>query len=432
MQEAFRSAVTNKSKTFGMDEELFSSYSRLINPAYPPFLRRLGIDRVAVKAEGACITDSCGRTYIDCISGYGLFNLGHNHPRVVEALKAQLNDKQLFTRPFITEVQVRLAEKLAEISPEGLSCSFVCNSGSEAIDSVIKLARLYKGKKEIITAENSFHGYTLGALSASGILAFKRPFEPLIGEIIHVPFGDSKTLENCVSSDTAAILLEPIQHEAGLSIPSHDYFRNVRRICNEHDIIFILDETKTGFGKTGCMFAIEHFGVTPDVLVIGKSMGGGLMPIGAMIAKEKYWKKFGLTFSMSASSFAGNALASRAALTTISVLQDEDLINDCRRKGTMFLKRLGQCTEKHSRVLKGVKGLGLLIGVETTTPQKASILAREMIRRNVLVAPAFGNSSALIFEPPLVISVEQINTVIDCFEDSLRDLTEDEVEKSHE
>ena len=163
-----------------MDEDLFEIYANLINPTYPGFLRRLGLDRVAVTADGATITDSSGKIFIDCIGGYGLFNLGHNHPKIIEALKNQLDQKQLFTKPFITEIQVRLSERLADITPDGLNCSFVCNSGSEAIDNAIKLARLCKGKKEIITAENSFHGYTFGALSASGIPSFKKLFEKFI------------------------------------------------------------------------------------------------------------------------------------------------------------------------------------------------------------------------------------------------------------
>jgi len=406
----------NTSGSDTLDERLFESYGRLINPAYPQFLKRLGLNRIAVKAEGATITDSAGRTYIDCVGGYGLFNLGHNHPEIIQGLKEQLDKKELFTKPLITEAPVKFAEKLAEISPESLSCSFVCNSGSEAIDSAMKLARLHKGKQEIITAINSFHGYTFGALSASGILSFKKLFEPMVPGVLHVPFGDIKALENMVSSDTAAILLEPMQHEAGIFLPPKDYFQQVRRICEKNDIILILDEIKTGCGKTGRMFAFEHSGVVPDILVLGKSLGGGLMPIGALIAKKRLWRKFGLSFPMSASSFAGNTLASCAALLTLQLIQRENIIEECEKKGDLLLDQLQRCAEKYPAILKSVKGLGLLIGIETVRAKNTMGLAKEMVQQGVLTAPAFGNPSVLMIEPPLIISREQIHQVLEAFE----------------
>ena len=404
------------------DEKLYESYAKLINHAYPHFLKRLGIDKIAVRAEGATITDSSGKIYIDCIGGYGLFNIGHNHPKIIQALKKQLDKKELFSKPLITEVQVRLAEKFNEITPASLSCSFVSNSGSEAIDNAIKLARLYKGKKEIITATNSFHGYTFGALSASGILSFKKLFEPLVPGIIHVPFGDIKALENAVTPDTAAILLEPIQHEAGVVLPPEDYFHQIRSICDEKDIIFILDEIKTGLGKTGQMFAFEHFGIVPDILALGKSLGGGLMPVGALIATKKFWKKFGLSFPMSASSFAGNSLTSRAALSAIKIIQEESLVDDCRKKGIVLIGALKNCIKKHPGIFKSINGLGLLIGIETVQPQKTIGLVKEMVRSNVLTTPAFGNPAVLMIEPPLVISFDQIQKVVTSFENACKTL----------
>ena len=399
-----------------LDKTLFELYGTLINPTYPQFLKRLGLNRRAVSAEGVTITDSSGKTYIDCIGGYGLFNLGHNHPEIIQKLKEQLDKRELFTKPFITGTQVRLAEKLAEITPESLSCSFVCNSGSEAIDSAIKLARLYKGKQEIITAINSFHGYTFGALSASGISSFKRLFEPLVPGIHHVPFGDIEALEKTISLNTAAILLEPIQHEVGGLLPPDGYFQQVRKICEANDILFILDEIQTGCGKTGRMFAFEHLGVVPDILVFGKSLGGGLIPIGALMANKKFWRKFGLSFPMSASSFAGNTLACCVALATIHILQQERLIKDCEKKGRLFLNQLQDDVEKYPSILKTINGLGLLIGIETEHAKTAMGLAREMIRQNVLTVPAFGNPSVLMIEPPLIISFDQIEKVLDAFE----------------
>jgi len=397
------------------DMNLFESYGRLINPAYPSFLIKLGLDKVAVGAQGATITDSEGKTYIDCVGGYGLFNLGHNNPDIIEALTDQLKEQQLLTKPLISEIQVRFAECIEKITPGELSCSFILNSGSEAIDCAIKLVRLHKGGKTIITAEKSFHGHTFGALTASGIPSFKRAFQPLLPGFISVPFGDIEALKQSISADTGAVLIEPIQHEAGILLPPDGYLQKVRKLCDEHGMILILDEIKTGFGKTGRMFACEHYDVVPDILVLGKSLGGGLIPTGAVVAKSHLWKRFGLSFPMSASSYAGNVLACRAGLSTIRYIQQSSLLADCAEKGKMLLRSFRDYVGEYPNILRSADGLGLLIGIETQSGKIALELAKEMIRQGIIVVPAFGNSSVLMVEPPLVISFQQIRAVVDSF-----------------
>ncbi|UCF06397.1 MAG: aspartate aminotransferase family protein [bacterium] len=397
------------------DRELFESYGRLINPSYPSFLAKLGLGNVAARAQGATITDSQGRTFIDCIGGYGLFNVGHNNPEIVQALTDQLREQQLFTKPFITEVQVRAAECIEEIAPGALTCSFILNSGSEAIDCAIKLVRLHRGGKTIITAQRSFFGHTFGALSASGIPSFNRSFRPLLPGFINVPFGDAEALERSITEETAAVMIEPVQHEAGVVVPPDGYLQEVRNLCDRHNLILILDEIKTGIGKTGRMFACEHFGIVPDILVLGKSLGGGLVPIGAVVAKESLWKRFGMSFPMSASSYAGNVLACRAALSTIRFITGSGVMEECARKGELLLGAFRQCVGEYPDILRSADGLGLLIGIETQGGKVTLELAQEMIKQGVLTVPAYGNSSVLMVEPPLVISVEQIRTVVDSF-----------------
>lgn len=397
------------------DMNLIESYGRLINPAYPSFLNKLGLNKIAVGARGATITDSEGNTYIDCVGGYGLFNLGHNNPDIIESLTDQLKEQQLLTKPLISEIQVRLAECIENITPGELSCSFILNSGSEAIDCAIKLVRLHRGGKTIITAQKSFHGHTFGALTASGIPSFKRAFQPLLPGFISVPFGDIEALKQSISADTGAVLIEPIQHEAGILLPPNGYLQNVRKLCDEHDLIMILDEIKTGFGKTGRMFACEHYNVVPDILVLGKSLGGGLIPTGAVVAKSHLWKRFGLSFPMSASSFAGNVLACRAGLSTIRYIQRGSLLADCAEKGKMLLRSFRDYVGEYPNILRSADGLGLLIGIKTQSGKIALELAKEMIRQGIIVVPAFGNSSVLMVEPPLVISFQQIRAVVDSF-----------------
>lgn len=398
-----------------LDDELYRDYGRFINSTYPGFLRRLSVEHAAVKAEGATITDSAGKTYIDCVAGYGMFNLGHNHPLLIEALTNQLKEGTLLSRPFITEPQVELAKRLAAVTPGDLDCAFVCNSGSEAIDSALKLARLHTGRKRLVTAFDSFHGYTYGALSATGIGAFKRGFEPMVPDIVHVPFGDVKALERELDSDTAAVLLEPVQHEAGVVVPDASYLPAVRRLCDEVGALLILDEIKTGMGKTGEMFACSAVDVVPDILVLGKSLSGGVIPIGALVGRRRLWRRFSLSFPMSASSYAGNVLACRSALTAIRILEEGDLLEECEEKGRILLDGLREVAGMYPEVVRDVSGTGLLLGVTAADSQKALDLARQLIERGVLVLPAYGNNSVLMVEPPLVVSGEEVQRVIEAF-----------------
>ena len=401
---------------------LFDSYSQLINSTYPSFLKRLGINATAIKSEGATITDSKGRTYIDCIGGYGIFNLGHNPPQIINALIEILRKNQPFNKPFISESQVRLAELLADVTPGNLACSFVCNSGSEAIDNAIKFARLSLRKPSIIAAQGAFHGYTYGALSATGIPAFKRSFGPLVPNILHVPFGDSKALRGKITKDTAAVLLEPVQHEAGVRLASKSYFQKVREICDHNDILLIIDEIKTGFGKTGKMFACEYYGIVPDLLVLGKSMGGGLIPIGSLLGKKSLWKKFSFSFPMSASSFSGNNLACVAAIETIKILLNSNIIDDCAKKGNILLYGFHKILKKYPRIVIKVTGIGLLLGIQAINNRIAFAISKEMIKRSVLMFPAYGDNSFLMIEPPLVISQNQISQVLNAFDGACEEL----------
>ena len=390
------------------DSIIYDKYERFINSTYPPFLRNIGLDYAAVRAEQATITDSSGREYIDCSGGYGICGIGHNHPELIAAMTGQLQGNHTTNRPFISEISVRLAESLAGMVPIDDAFTFFCNSGSEAVDSAIKLARLRRGKKKILSAQNSFHGYTLGALSVSGIPSFKRLFEPLLPEISHIPYNDIASLREAMTAEVAALILEPMQHEAGVVVPDSAYFQEVRCICDEAGALLIMDEIKTGCGRTGRMFASEHYGISPDMILLGKSLGGGIMPIGALVARRSCFKKFSLSFSMSASSYAGNSMACQAAYTTLQILQRDGLIQDVARKGDMIIERMGALVNRFNNILQSVTGRGLLIGLETRDAKVAHQMVREMTREGVIVLPAFARPSVLMIEPPFVISDAQI------------------------
>lgn len=403
-------------------EEIYSCYEAHVNPVYPSFLRRLGIPYPAASAEGAVIRDVRGNEYIDCTSGYGLLNLGHNHPALVEAAIDQLRSRQPLTRPMITEIQALLARRLAAAAPGDLECVFLCNSGSEAVDSAIKLARLTTGRPKILSALGSFHGYTYGALSASGIPRMQKAFGPLVSGIDHVPYGETPAVQAALGPDVAAVLLEPVQHEAGVRPPPDGYLRAVRDLCDAAGVLLILDEVKTGFGRTGPLFACGYLGIVPDILVLGKSLGGGLVPAGAVVARKSLWRRFGLSFGMSASSYAGNALACRVALRVLELIGEEPILDQGSRMGGLLAERLQEAVRRHSPMLEEVRMVGLLASVRTDGPASAAALSASLCRKGVLAMPAFGDGAELMFEPPLVITERQVAQVAAALEDSCREI----------
>lgn len=387
------------------DEELLDKYLMYLNPHYADFLARLGLASTVEEAEGATIRDRRGQSYIDFVAGYGIFNLGHNPPRLLETLHRELDSLPLWNRPFLNAPLAELAEKLADLTPDGLSRVFVCSTGAEAVESAIKLARLSTGRAEIVAAEGAFHGFTLGALSVSGIPAQSRPFRPLLPEVRHVPFGDAEALSEAVSERTAAVLLEPIQAEIGAVTPPEGYLTAAREICDHSGALLLIDEVRTGMGRTGPLFAIEHERVTPDVLILGKSMAGGIVPIGAIVARDQIWGRFGLSFSMSASSFAGNRLACAAALEALAIVETEDILERGQKVGAALRAGLEDLVAEHPALVKRLTGRGLLLGLHFVGSKEAHEVIRRSIESSLLVAAAFCNNRCLLIEPPLTIEL---------------------------
>jgi len=397
------------------DGYYYDRYGEYINAWYTTYLMNLGIKNLGYKAEGATITDSKGNTLIDCTSGYGIGNIGHNNPVIIEAIIGQLKRGEVNTRPYINKIQIELSDLLKSIAPGELECSYLFNSGSEAIENAIKLVRLYKGGKKIISMKNSFHGYTLGALSASGVNSFKKSFEPLLPGFEQVEFGKIEELYKIKDNEVGAILIEPIQHDAGVKIPPRGYLKQVRKLCDEKNIILILDEVITGIGKTGYMFASEYFEIVPDILVIGKSLGAGLIPIGAIITRKNLWQRFGLSFPMSATSYGGNSLACRTAIETIKFIQDNGILESVRNKALILSEQLNNLSSQYPEIILSIRGIGLMFGLEITNKNIASRIVKDMIENNVIVYQSFGNANIIMVEPPLVISFEQISKIIEAF-----------------
>ena len=366
------------------------------------------------KGRGMKVWDTDGKEYLDFLGGVAVNCLGHCHPKVVVAIQKQAQRLIHISNYFHIESQTKLAKVLVDNS--FANKVFFCNSGAEANEAAIKLARRYfrelvgQHKFEIITALNSFHGRTLGTLSATGQEKFKIGFDPLVPGFKHVEFNDVDAIEKAITKNTCAVMLEPVQGESGVKIPDEDYLREVRKLCDKHGILLILDEVQTGMGRTGKLFAYENYGMTPDIMTLAKGLAGGF-PIGAMLAADKVAAAF--EPGTHGSTFGGNPLACNAALATIDVLIEDDFILDqCRRMGTYFKKRLEELQKEFPSVIAEVRGMGLLVGIELT--RDGAPLVKECMERGLLINCTAGN--ILRFMPPLIITEKEIDHLIDILE----------------
>jgi putrescine aminotransferase len=389
--------------------ETFDRYQRFLNPGLARLFRFGATETVEWAAAGCFVWDIHGREYIDCACGPAIFNIGHRHPRVLAAVRDQLDRIPMSVRTMPSAPQAELAERLAEVAPGDLQYTFFCNSGAEAVEGALKLARLASGRPGFIAMRDAFHGKTFGALSATGRDYYRKPFEPLLPGFTHVPFGDAPALEAAIGGDTAAVILEPVQGEAGVIVPPRGYLRAVREICDRRGVLLIADEIQTGLGRTGRMFCVEHEGVTPDILTLAKALGGGVVPIGAFMARPALWDEFRRHPYLHSSTFGGNPLACRAALATLDVLRDERLPERAAPLGEHFLLRLREIQKRHPTVVRAVRGCGLMIGVEFAHSDYALMVSAEAGHRGVITFYTLNKPEVIRIEPPLVITPDLID-----------------------
>ncbi|MCQ1537096.1 acetylornithine transaminase [Methanosarcina sp. KYL-1] len=358
---------------------------------------------VLSKGRGALVQDIYGREYIDCVAGIAVNNVGHCHPKVVRAIQAQAGELIHTSNLYYTEIQAELAENLVSVT--GMERVFFCNSGAEAVEAAMKLARVVSGKSSFVAAEHSFHGRTIGALSVTHKSMYRDPFMPPVSsETAFVPYSDADAVRKAISKNTAAVILEPIQGEGGVNVPDAGYLKEVREICDETGTLLIFDEVQTGFGRTGTWFCKEHFGIEPDIMSMAKAIGGGF-PMGAIAARD------GISFERGqhASTFGGGPLACAAALASIEAIREEKLLERSKEMGAYFTEKLRNMARDD---VVEVRGKGLMVGVEIKYPcGKFVDFARE---NGVLVNCT--SDSVLRLVPPLVITKEQIDTVVDVIE----------------
>ncbi len=393
-----------------------------VNPGFLEYRKsgaRGTLDAAVEWSDAANVfTDVRGREYIDCLGGFGIFNLGHRHPKVVAAVRAQLGRQALHSQDLLDPLRAMLAKTLALVTPGDLAFSFFCNSGTEAVEAALKLARAYDPRKPtIVVATRGFHGKSFGSLSASGKAAFRVPFGAMLPGFKHVPFNDVAALVDVLSTchstgeDVGAVLLEPIQGEGGVIIPSDDYLPAVRRLCDEYHALLIFDEVQTGMGRTGRMFACEHYGVQPDILCLAKALGGGVMPIGATIATEAVFSSLFDNPFLHTTTFGGNPLACAAALATIDTLIEERLPERAAEMGEYMLAGLRRAVRGHEDLVLDVRGKGLLIALEFASDAVGFAASKYLFERGVLVAGTLVNALTVRVEPPLTIERAQADRV---------------------
>ena len=362
---------------------------------------------VIVRGQGASLFDAGGVEYLDCASGHGVANLGHAHPKIAEALYQQANKLITLFETFPNDQRAMLMDKITKLLP-GLDRVFLCNSGTEAVEAAFKFARLSTGRKNIVAAMRAFHGRTYGSLSATYNKKYREGFEPLVPGFWHVPYNNIEALEQAVNEETAAVILEVVQGEGGVYVAKGEYLRAVRRLCDERGALLIVDEIQTGFGRTGRMFAIQHFGVIPDMLTCAKSLAGGV-PMGAVLIGQSIKK---LTPGVHGSTFGGNPLACAAALAVLHVIQEENLARQAQVKGAYLLDKLRRIPSPH---IREVRGMGLMVGIEMK--QKVSPYLKALQERQIIALNA--GMTVIRLLPPLVISYQQMDHLVDVLSEVL-------------
>ncbi len=392
-------------------DETYENYKTFVTPPLARVMKLSG-SPVEVRASGTTIWDQNGKAYLDFAGGYGVFTLGHSHPRVVAAVREQLDRMALSGKTMFDPLVGRLARALGELAPGDLSISFFANSGAEAVEGALKLARAATKRAKIVATHAGYHGKTLGALAASGSDYYKSAFGPLLADVVHVPYGDTNVLREALV-DAAAFIVEPVQGEGGVIVPPLGYLRRVREACDAAGALLVADEVQTGLGRCGFAFACDRDGVVPDVLTLAKGLSGGVVPIGAYVARPSVWHAaYAKAPMLHTSTFGGNPLACAAALAALDVLRDDGLIENARARGERLLTGAREIADDYPDVVRDVRGLGLLVGVELRSEGYAGTIVPEMLRRGVTTAWTLNRQRVIRLEPPLIVTAEEVERAL--------------------
>lgn len=380
------------------------------------------------QGEGSILRDVMGREYIDMLGGFGLYSPGIRHPKIVAAAKAQLDRSPQYSQEMLDPLRAHLAKVIAKLTPGDIQYGFFANSGTEAVDGAMKLAKLYTGKSGFISTLKGFHGKSLGALSLLGKAVYRQPLLPLLEGVRQVPFGDADAIEQAleyakeVGDGIAAVVVEPIQGEAGAIEPPDEYWPRLREICDKYEVLLIADEVQTGFGRTGKIFGVDHWDVTPDIMCFGKALGGGVIAMSGFFSTAKIWKCMEPNPFMHTTTTGGNPVACAAALAQITVLLEEDLAGQAAEKGVYIKAKVNAMQKKFPQIINGIRGRGLLLGMEFPNDEIGYKVASGLFSKGVLTAGTLTNAQTIRIEPALNIPYELIDEMLKRLEEVFESL----------
>ncbi len=402
------------------------NFEHFVNPGILEYRKSCSTDYTAVewRDEGNVYFDVHGQEFIDCLGGYGIFTLGHRHPTVVKAVMDQLQHQALHSQELLDPMRGHASRLLAMLTPGELQYSFFCNSGTEANEGALKLAKLNAQRKKpghgngIISTLRAFHGKSMGSLSVTGKAAWREPFVPLVPNVRFVPFGDADALHrelkvcDTIGLDIAAFIVEPVQGEAGAYVPPDDFFPKVREICDRWGVLLIVDEVQTGMGRTGTLWGIEHWGVTPDIMTMGKALGGAVIPVGCFISRPEVFEPLMENPYIHTTTFGGNPMATSAAIAALHATVEEDIPGQAARKGAWLNERFEELRARHGDLLTEVRGLGLLIGLEFVSSAVGYAVATGLFAEGVLTGGTLFNAKTVRMEPPATLTEAQMEEVV--------------------
>jgi putrescine aminotransferase len=431
-------SVLSRDEQEAVVRDCVTNFDDYVNPGILEYRKSVSTDYTAVEWSdgGSTYRDVHGKEYIDCLGGFGIYMLGHRHPTVVKAVKAQLEHQALHSQELLDPMRGYLAHLLAMVTPGDLQYSFFCNSGTEANEGAMKLAKLYAWRRKkdhtkgIISTTRAFHGKSIGSLSVSGKAEFRAPFYPLVPGVRFVPYGDADALDKelsiCdqVGFDIAAFIAEPIQGEAGAILPPPDYFAKVREICDKWHILFIADEVQTGMGRTGKLWGMDNWGVAPDIMTMGKALGGAVIPIGNFIATPEVFEAFFENPYIHSTTFGGNPMATSAAIGALHATLEEDIPGQAAEKGAYLKGKLTEMAAQYDDLFAEVRGMGVIIGMEFRSADIGYAVSQGLFSRDVLIGGTLFNSLTLRMQPPAIITYQEMDTVLARLGDTLAGVRE--------
>lgn len=421
--------LTEKERQSVIDDSV-KYWTEHVNSGFLQYRKSVSTDYTAVEwsDEGATFKDINGKEFIDMLGGFGIYNVGHRHPKVLKAVRDQLEKQAIHSQELIDPLRTYLAHLVSLITPGDLKYSFFTNSGTESVEGCLKMSILATGRHHFVGTIGAFHGKSLGSLGGTSKAIFREPFLPLLNWS-HVPFGDLEALESVFkccdfSGDRiAAFVVEPLQGEGGINVAPPGYLAKARELCDKYGAMLVFDEIQCGMGRTGKMFYCQYDGVTPDLMALGKAFGGGVMPIGAVVGSDKTWAKYVENPFLHTTTFGGNPLACAAAIATIAVLLEEDLPGQAKAKGEYMVPRMKELVKKYPDVLKEIRGVGLMLGMEFADNDIGYEVAKKLFARNILISGTYINSKCLRVEPPLNIPYEQIDKFLAALEESVKEVS---------